>query len=166
MSENTIRIGKTFRQDKAFLHVLALKDSVALLESQFGGKVTRYIVASSVYIEKDGELHWNGGGRYFLCGDDAADALRRASICFSGGNYVYVLTMDTEEQDRPSVYRTYDLALAALQRELDKNQSMQEVAAEILAIPLTAEFYIDHAAYFNERMMDVYTIDEMIVVEK
>lgn len=170
MKDNRIQIGKTYNQRETLLRTIAIKDGYALMECQHSGKVIQYIVSDGLYIEENDDLHWLGNGRYYTCfgGDavSAADALRKAMVSLMNMGKVYVLTMDTEDQAGPFVFRTHKLALAALQKELDKNQSIQKVAAEILATPLTAEFYIEHAAYFNERMMDTYAIDELPVIDE
>lgn len=83
-----LEIGKTYKQREALLHIIALHDGYALIENHYDGKVTQYIVTSGLYIEDNGELHWNGSGKYYRIdchdGKDASDVLNVAWQDFYG----------------------------------------------------------------------------------
>lgn len=163
-----IQIGKTYHQNTSDLRILALHDGTALIEYGSNGIVIQYIVTTGLYIEEGGDLHWTGNGSYFLFGhgDDktANDALTEAWSYYRREDHVYLLTADTTEGTWAAVFQTRELALAALQTFLDKNEIMQEVATENGLLPLTAARYLETQYVFTERTEDYYAVDGMPVL--
>lgn len=165
-----ICVGSTYKQGGCDLHIIALKNQYALIEKHGeSGYVLMYIVTSDLYLDDKGDLHWNGSGRYYLFGHGdgktANDALSEAWSCFMGLTHVYLLVSDDDNGYGVAVYKTYDLALAALQQILDKDEFLQEVAAENDLLPLTAANYLMQQYLFTERTEYFYSIDGRPVIE-
>lgn len=163
-------IGKTYPQRGNQLHIIAMRDGIALIENQCDGKVTQYIVTDGLYIETDGDLHWRGNGKYFMTdnadGKDMCDTLNAAWQCFYGKEHVHILLADTDQGSWSCVYKTRELALAALQIELDNNSVIQHIAEGLGLSPLKADVYLRMQNGIDELSDDYYTITETRIIDE
>lgn len=164
--DNRIAVGCTYAFGGSSMRVLCIRDNQVMLENWGSGKLLQYVVVVDPYLCGD-TIGWHSSGAYFPCDDKTQfEAFQKAWRYFRGNIHVYVLLADTKHGPGVTLYKTRQLAMRALQRELDGNRDIQSLAEFHGIKHLTAEAYTQGALSDVPLPVDEYSIHTRVVNEE
>ena len=149
--DDLIVIGGVYRvceDSKDEYRVVAFEGGVALLQVHFEGKIIGYYVAYGVGLV-DEMIVWKTC-QYFACHKPPAtlklnEAFTKACKRYLGLEVVFLVQEDNDASNQITVHSTYKGASEEIQRLIDGDAALREIASEYGKDDLTAEDVIEGA---------------------
>ena len=163
--DNRICVGHIYAFGGTTMRVLCIRENQVMLENWGSGRLLQYVVAIDPYLCGD-TIGWHLSAAYFPCDDRTQfEAFQKSWKYMQGAAYVHALIADTKYGPSVTLYGNRQLAMQALQRELDNSDPIQSLAEFRGIKPLTAEAYMQGILADAPLPIDEYTIRTRAVNE-